>query len=165
MGKGFDKERAHYMFYKMIQVDRLHRSIFEKMHSAFGIHRSQHRLLMYISKIDSCNSQKDIAEHFGISPAAVAVSLKKLEDAGYVQRESAEKDSRFNSIALTEKGKNIVEKSLDFFSESDRAMFEDFSEEDYENFDSCLEKMAEGLKKFDFSPNRFIISQGKDDAI
>lgn len=165
MGKDFDKERAHYMFYKMIQVDRLHRSIFEKMHSAFGIHRSQHRLLMYISKMDTCPSQKDIAEHFEISPAAVAVSLKKLEDTGYIQRESTEKDSRFNSITLTDKGKEIVEKSLDFFSESDRAMFEDFSETDYENLDSCLEKMAEGLKKFNYSPDNFTLNQRKDDTI
>ena len=35
----FDKERARSMFYKMIQIDRLHRNAFEKMHSDFGIHR------------------------------------------------------------------------------------------------------------------------------
>lgn len=165
MEENFDKERAHYMFYKMIQVDRLHRSIFEKMHSAFGIHRSQHRILMYISKMDICPSQKDISEHFEISPAAVAVSLKKLEEAGYIRRESTKADSRFNSITITDKGKTVVEKSIDFFSESDKAMFEHFTEDDYQNLDSCLEKMAEGLKKFNFNPDNFIINHGKDDTI
>ena len=150
MEKNFDKERARSTFYKMIQVDRLHRSIFEKMHSAFGIHRSQHRLLMYLSRRDVCPSQKDIAEHFGISSAAVAVSLKKLEECGYISRESLENDNRFNRIVLTEKGKEIVEKSEDFFLRSDIAMFKDFTEKDYENLASCLEKMSEGLKEFDF---------------
>ncbi len=148
MDKNFDKERAHHTFYKMIQIDRFHRSVFEKMHSAFGIHRSQHRLLMYIAKKDTCPSQKEIAERFDISPAAVAVSLKKLEDSGYITRESLEKDNRFNRIALTEKGKIIVEKSEDFFAQSDFAMFRDFSEQDYANLLECLEKMMSGLKDF-----------------
>ena len=150
MYSNFDKERARSTFYKMIQVDRLHRSIFEKMHSAFGIHRSQHRLLMYISRRDVCPSQKDIAEHFGISSAAVAVSLKKLEESGYISRESLEKDNRYNSIVLTDKGKELVEKSEEFFTRSDFAMFENFTEDDYKNLMECLEKMNQGLRNFDF---------------
>lgn len=150
MDKNFDKERARKTFYKMIQVDRLHRSIFEKMHSAFGIHRSQHRLLMYISRNDVCPSQKVIAEHFDISPAAVAVSLKKLEDSGYISRESPSNDSRYNSITLTEKGKQLVEKSEEFFATCDFSMFENFSEKDYDNLNLCLDKMSDGLKNFNF---------------
>lgn len=149
MKENFDRERARNTFYKMIQVDRLHRCIFEKMHSAFGIHRSQHRLLMYISGMDVCPSQKEIAEHFGISGAAVAVSLKKLEDSGYISRESFENDNRFNTISLTEKGKKLVDKSHDIFDRSDFAMFKDFTETDYENLSACLEKMFGGLKSFD----------------
>lgn len=148
MNKNFDKERAHLTFYKMIQVDRFHRSIFESMHSALGIHRSQHRLLMYISRSPNEPSQKEIAEHFGISPAAVAVSLKKLEDSGYITRQSVENDNRFNRISLTDNGKDIVEKSEEFFIKSDFAMFRDFSEEDYKNLTVCLEKMMSGLKDF-----------------
>lgn len=155
MSDKFDKERAHSTFYKMIQVDRLHRSTFEKMHSSFGIHRSQHRLLMYISRKDICPSQKDIAEHFDISPAAVAVSLKKLEDGGYITRESLEHDNRFNRITLTQKGKNIVEQSQDFFARSDFAMFSDFTEKDYENLLLCLDKMMSGLKDFADNPDSF----------
>ncbi|MBQ7399207.1 MAG: MarR family transcriptional regulator [Clostridia bacterium] len=155
MNADYDKERAHQTFYKMIQVDRFHRGIFEKMHSAFGIHRSQHRLLMYISRKDVCPSQKDIAEHFGISAAAVAVSLKKLEDSGYIERESLENDNRFNRISLTEKGKKVVAKSEDFFAESDFAMFRDFSEKDYENLLICLDKMMSGLKSFSENSDNF----------
>ena len=155
MNTGFDKERAHFAFYKMIQVDRFHRSIFEKMHTAFGIHRSQHRLLIYISRKDTCSSQKDIAQHFDISPAAVAVSLKKLEDGGYISRESFENDNRFNQITLTQKGKTIVEKSQDFFAKADYAMFKDFSEKDFGNLMECLEKMMNGLKDFSENTDNF----------
>ncbi len=148
MNSNFDKERAHLTFYQMIQVDRFHRSIFESMHSALGIHRSQHRILMYISRNPEGPSQKSIAEHFDISAAAIAVSLKKLEDSGYITRESVENDNRFNRISLTEKGRMIVEKSEDFFVKSDYAMFGDFTEQDYENLLVCLKKMMSGLKAF-----------------
>ena len=146
--KEFDKERAHLMFHKMIQIDKLHRSVFEKMHSALGVHRSQHKILMYISGKDICPSQKDIAEHFDISCAAVAVSLRKLEEAELIIRESREGDCRFNCITLTEKGKEVVAKSIDFFTACDSTMFRDFSEQDYQNFDLCLKKMMEGLYAF-----------------
>ena len=147
--KETDKEKHHSMFFKMIQVDKLHRSIFERMHSAFGIHRSQHRILMYISRKDTCPSQKDIAEHFGISYAAVAVSLKKLEDACLITRESREEDSRFNTISLTPEGKSVVDKSIDFFTSCDKQMFKDFSESDFAHFEECLEKMTSGLCDFE----------------
>ncbi|MBQ5671095.1 MAG: MarR family transcriptional regulator [Oscillospiraceae bacterium] len=38
-------------------------------------------MLMYLSLHENTPSQKAIAEHFGISPAAVTVTLKKLCDA------------------------------------------------------------------------------------
>ena len=55
-------------------------------------------------------------------------AIKKLEDGGYISRESFENDNRFNQITLTQKGKTIVEKSQDFFAKADYAMFKDFSE-------------------------------------
>ena len=108
MNKNFDKERAHNTFYKLIQTDRLHRCVLDGFLSDFGIHRSQHMILMRLSKEDCCPSQKALAEHFKISPAAIAVTLKKLEESGYILRSSHKDDVRLNNITLTEKGKDIV---------------------------------------------------------
>ena len=43
-------------------------------------------ILMYLTRCTTTPSQKDIAKHFEISAAAVAVSLKKLEAGGYIKR-------------------------------------------------------------------------------
>lgn len=148
MKKDFDKERAHSTFYKMIQTDRLHRSVVESFLSELGIHRSQHHVLMHLSKEDCCPSQKALAEHFKISPAAVAVTLKKLEENGYISRSSPKDDIRLNSITLTDKGRDIVNKSRQLFDETDYAMFEDFTQEDYTRLEECLRKMTAGLEKY-----------------
>ena len=148
MEKDFDKEKAHSTFYKLIQTDRLHRSVVEGFLSDFGIHRSQHMILMRLSKEDCCPSQKALAEHFKISPAAVAVTLKKLEESGYISRTTAKDDVRLNSITLTDKGRDIVSKSRQLFDETDFAMFEDFTDEDYIHLEECLKKMTSGLEKY-----------------
>ena len=155
MNSNFDKDLARSTFHKLLCVDRLHRGIFEKMHSILKIHRSQHRLLMYISKMDMCPSQKEIAAHFDISPAAVAVSLKKLEDSGFVSRVSPENDNRFNCVALTKKGKKLAEKSSEIFDNCDFAMFKEFTNQDYENLNACLDKISEGLKNMDIDFDSF----------
>ena len=146
--KDFDGERAHSVFREMIHVDRMHRCVVERFLVAFGIHRSQHMTLMYLSRQEDCPSQKQIAEHFRISPASVAVTLKKLEEAGYIERESSEDDSRFNNIKITAKGRNIIDKSKELFEETDYEMFSSFTEEDYEAFRKCLEKMTSGLTAY-----------------
>ena len=147
MTKSFDKERAHDTFYKMIQTDRKHRCVLESFLSSFGIHRSQHMVLLHLAKEDY-PSQKALAEHFKISPAAIAVTLRKLEQSGFIEREAGKDDCRLNSISLTAKGKGLVEKSKELFDETDYAMFKDFTDEEYDVFCSCLNKMMNGLTEY-----------------
>ena len=80
-----------------ISADILHRRSIEKWATDAGMHRSQHRMLMYLNKCENTPAQKDLANHFDISPAAVAVTLKKLESDGYIERVKCQErsDSRF----------------------------------------------------------------------
>ena len=71
---------------KFRRISMLHRSVFESNVASLGIHQSQHHLLFHIAKSGETPSQKEIAEHFKISPAAVAVSLKKLESGGFIEK-------------------------------------------------------------------------------
>ena len=121
--------------------------------SAAGIHRGQHRMLMYLSKCETSPSQKDLAKHFEISPAAVAVSLKKLESEGYITREkcSERSDSRFNEIKITELGRAVVSQSCQYFRHVNAQAFKGFSDEELEIFTSLLERVQENLKTMEAS--------------
>lgn len=130
---------------KMIRIGRLHRTVFERNISKMGIHHSQHHLLMYIAKENEIVSQKHIAEKFGITPAAVARSLKGLECEGYIERSCIEDDSRFKKIVITEKGRDIVSKSHQMFKEIDESAFEDFSDDDILKFNEYLEMIQSKL--------------------
>ncbi len=126
---------------KMMHIARLHRTVFERNISSMGIHHSQHHLLIYIVKHGEISSQKEIAEKFDISPAAVARSLKLLEQEGYITRCSTDGDNRFNKIIATEKGIDIAQRSFKMFKETDEILFEDFTDEDIAIFNEYLDKL------------------------
>ncbi|MBR2381392.1 MAG: MarR family transcriptional regulator [Clostridia bacterium] len=132
---------------KMARVGRLHWNAFERNISRMGIHHSQHHLLMYIAKEKEVPSQKQIAECFGVTPAAVARSLKALENEGYIERACVEDDGRYKKIVITEKGRDIVEKTHQSFKEIDESVFADFSDEDIDKFNRYLDLMQSRLTK------------------
>lgn len=127
--------------------DRMHRRIFEReVAEAFGIHRSQHMMLMFLSHHEEA-SQKQIAEHFDISASAVAVTLKKLESGGFILRTADGDDNRRNNITLTDAGRSIINETHALFSAIDVAMFDGISAEEMTVLSRCLEKMNGNLRK------------------
>ena len=143
MEKNIGKELAGNACRMFMKTDRLHRKAFESLVSRLGIHRSQHILLMHLARGEM--SQTELAAHLEISTAAVAVSLKKLEAGGYIEKKTAERDSRYNEIALTKKGRDIITSSERFFCDIDSAMIEGITPEMLDSFVKCLEIMQNNL--------------------
>ena len=129
----------------MAGVLRMHRNLCEQLLSELGVHHSQHRMLMNLAKRSKAPSQKDIAAEFGVSPAAVAVTIKKLENGGYIARTSFEGDMRQNRIEISQKGRELVEKSHSFFHAVDERMFSGFDESELSQFLSFLERIRNNL--------------------
>ena len=131
-----------------IKADITHRRAIEQWATDAGMHRSQHRMLMYLTRCEGTPSQKDLAKHFDISPAAVTVTLKKLESDGYIERGKCHErsDSRFNEIRITERGRDAALQSRKYFQHVDCEALKDFSEEELALFTSFLERMSQNLK-------------------
>lgn len=127
-----------------LSVSRLHRVLLERQLNKTGVYRSQHQLLMYIANNPNA-SQKEIARRHRVSTATVAVSLKKLEQGGYIIRAVDQSDNRCNQICITEKGRKVVEQSFGYFEKLERQMFEGFSEEDLEGYQKYQERILYNL--------------------
>lgn len=134
-----------YLVWEIVKIAREHRKTVEKRVCSLGIHPSQHHFLMHISKNGAC-TQNSIAEAMEVSAATVAVSLKKLEKGGYIEKRISPEDGRSNRIVLTQKGENVVEQSKALFEEVDRKMFESITEEQQKQLHNYMEKMIENLK-------------------
>ncbi len=127
------------------RVHHLHRCVFDRLVSGFGMHRSQHHMLMDLSRAPASVSQKELAERRGITAAAVTGTLRKLEECGMVERTIAADDNRYREIKLTEKGKETAEMTHRWFIGADKAMFRGFSEQELENFIAAMEKLQANL--------------------
>ena len=104
-------------------------------------------LLMHLYHSKEAPSQKEIANRFNISPAAVAVSLKKLENEGYILRNTRENDNRYNKITITEKGKSVVDMSREILDGLDELSFGNLSSEEKEILGTLLDKVIDNLKE------------------
>ena len=130
---------------QLIKVNCAHKCSIEAKVAEIGIHRTQHRILMYLSREGKLPSQKRLAEYFGITPAAVTGALQKMEADGYILRTLGE-DNRFNEIIITEKGKEVVEQTKVIFAQIDQSLFEGFSRQEVAEFTAYLCRMIENAK-------------------
>lgn len=130
-----------------MRVNRMHKALVEKRVEQLGLRRSQHMILMYLDRTAHAPSQKEIADAFEISPAAVAMTLKKLEQQGFIAREVSAGDTRCHAIRLSEKGQAVVAASRSIFDRCDREMFAGLTAEELDAFCAALEKMKQNLRK------------------
>ena len=130
----------------MIQTDRMHKHLLDTNVTKIGLHRTQHRVLMHIARHGKLFSQKSLAEHIGITPAAITGVLKKLENDGYIERVQGN-DNRYNEVKVTELGKRVVEDSFRLFTRLDTSLFEGFSDSELDGYISYLEKIQQNIRK------------------
>ena len=141
------EEKYRAIMGKLMSIMRDHKSVVDWFVNETNLHKSQHRLLMNLARLGNNVSQRDLAETLNITPAAVAVTLKKLEKNGLVGRKMAEKDNRYNEVVLTEKGKKIVKESYKVFKYADEKMFDVFSMEELDAFEGYLNRIKDNLSK------------------
>ena len=92
-----------------------------------GIHPKQVPLIGLVCCREGI-SQKEISQALRISPPTVAVSIKRLEKAGIIERRADGKDQRLSRIFLTEKGRAVTGKVRECIKEKEKALFKGFSE-------------------------------------
>lgn len=132
----------------MISADRKHRHLIDSCVRDIGIQQTRHRILMHLARHKMLPSQKELAEHLKVTPAAVTLALKKLETDGYIEK-SLGHDNRYNEIMITDKGRGLVNRTKDAFSETDRAVFEGFSEEELDDYIRLLQKMQTNMDNYE----------------
>lgn len=132
----------------LIFIIQIHRKKMERLLGGTGLHRAQHRLLMTLSE-GEFGSQAELASGLEVSTATVAVSLKKLERDGYIQKSTRKEDTRANFVTLTEKGEKVVLESRKIFEYVDEKVMEGFTEEERAVLRKYLKRMYDNVKEIE----------------
>ena len=132
-------------FFRMM---RLHHRIVEKRVEGCGVHHSQHRMLMKLSRLGTSASQKELAEAMEVTPACVARALKPLSAAGLVGKAEGA-DGRCNEISLLPAGQRVVEDSQAIFQRIGEEMFEGVSEAELAALGDTLNRILNNLSNME----------------
>ena len=93
---------------RLVQLTHLYfRETFQALKDT-GIHPKQVPFMILLDEQEGM-SQREISQELGISPPTVAVSVKRLEKSGLVERREDEQDLRRSRIFLTERGKETIQ--------------------------------------------------------
>ncbi len=132
----------------MIQSDRMHRQLIEERGRSTGLHRTAHMILVSLARTDRILSQRELAERFSISPAAITGILKNLERDGYVSRAHDSADNRSNVVSITDSGRELVAALKQSFREVDAGMFLGFTDGELCEYIAMHERIQKNMLNF-----------------
>lgn len=103
-------------------------------------------ILDYLIEHGQC-TQAEIAAALGVSPASMAVSVKRMQKSGLIEKVTDENDLRCNKITITDFGKAELEKVHAAFGRIDKTAYDGFSEKELEQFKKYVDRINNNLSK------------------
>jgi DNA-binding MarR family transcriptional regulator len=130
---------------RLMNVCRMRGKMADQLMENKRLFRGQGILLMVISQNGGL-TQSEIADWLKISPAAATKVIKRLEQEGYLERRSDEKDDRVSRVFIRPEGLAVIEDVQSSFKRLDDKTFKGFTEEDLVNFSNFLVRIQENLQ-------------------
>ncbi len=150
------------MEYRKNRVEWLFR-IFYRMHhdrikhefAKHNILEASHPHILFTLKYEIENmqaSQKELCEILGLSPSTVAISLKRMEKAGLIEKKQDERDLRKNVVTLTKKGHHIIVQCKEVFAKVERELFLGFDDKEKDQLKIYYKRMINNLEEMGATP-------------
>lgn len=126
------------MFLLLLRRNRLQRS------ANPGLHPGQLPIVEALLCRPGC-TQQELADELRVTPASVALSTKRLEKAGLVEKRADENDRRRNRLYATEEGRQLAASRRRCFDELDAAMLHGLTSEELCTLRALLDRLIENL--------------------
>jgi len=130
---------------RLAHCTRLRRKTLRRYFQSIGMFNGHPHMLFHLRRHPGI-TQKELAAHLEISPASVAISIRRLEAAGLVRREVDGKDGRVMHLYLTPAGEEMdtaCSKGRDFMIAS---LYEGFTQEEKDTLYALLDKVLVNLQ-------------------
>lgn len=101
-------------------------------------------LLRSLGHMEGC-TQLDLVKETHLKPPTVSVTLKKLEENGFVERKTDEHDLRAVRVFLTDKGRELNQSSIARCKKADAILMKEITEEEIEVLLRVLTKMRNNM--------------------
>lgn len=130
------------------EIHSYHKQCMMRLLADHDIHFGQPPLLITLKRQGGTGNQNDLAKALNVSPAAITVSLKRMEKAGMVRRVTDPDDLRSNRIELTELGLRAADQSHAILYQITEHLFSGFTQEQFTQFIFLYEQMRDNLSNY-----------------
>jgi DNA-binding MarR family transcriptional regulator len=130
--------------------DRMNHSCMKAELDRRGLQQVSHPMLLFILKKEFGSTvprQADLAKRIGVAPSTIAISVRRMEKAGLLEKLPDETDMRKNRVALTKRGQELITECESAFRDIHAAVFDGFSDEEREVLKSFYLRMIKNLEK------------------
>ncbi len=110
-----------------------------------GLYRGQQFVLCALWKEEGL-THSDLADHLGVSPATVTNALKRMEQAGFLERRPDPQDQRVSRVYLTEAGREIRGAVEEIWGELEQETLQGFSPEERQALERLLQRICANLE-------------------
>lgn len=129
---------------KFIRISVLRGLMVHKALRGKELFKGQFPIMETICENEGC-SQKFLSDRLLVSPASIALSIKRLVKAGMIHKETDENNLRCNRIYSTEKGRRTRDEAYEIHMEIHRKTFDGFSPEEKACLESYFDRIIENL--------------------
>lgn len=123
-----------------------HRIVVQEYLDQHGLYIGQPRFLFALYSKPGM-SQGQLTKELSLSKETVSVTVRRLEQTGFVQRVTSDIDKRIRLLYLSEKGENLMPELKSNFKEINERMFSLLDQQEREMLESLYEKMIQGIER------------------
>lgn len=132
------------LVWKLDKMFMVRRIMMNKMAGDAGLYMGQLPILAYISHNKNC-TQKEIADWLGVSAASVALSTKRLQKQGFIEKTVDSENLRRNMLSVTEKGCETAYSHRRRAVEFDEKMLAGLSEEELVSLSHIMDVLIRNM--------------------
>jgi DNA-binding MarR family transcriptional regulator len=125
---------------RLMKLGLLRRLAIQEATADIGLYFGQLPILEYLMDHDQC-TQKEIADQIKVTPASVAISTKRMQKAGLLEKTAAADNLRCNRLTVTAKGRELSQRFRSKFDETDQKMFAGFTEAELDRLRDYLDRL------------------------
>ena len=119
----------------------------------FGLNRTQRRLINFILYKNESMTPTELSKLSLLTIDAVNKSIDNLDKKGLTRSYRSKKDRRLRKVTLTEKGLEIIEKTLPVRNETFEQAMTCFNEKEIKTFLNYMQRLESQITKVMGSPN------------
>lgn len=136
------------------RLELVRKIVLRKALKGEGLHYKQRPILEYIINNDGC-TQSELAEALRVTPASIATSTKRMQNAGLVTKHTDKNDLRCNRLCATQKGREIATRCREKYWLVTDTLFEGFTADEVSQLQSMLCRLIKNISGDDMNKMEF----------